>query len=144
MAGWAFLLVLVEHTLEQYYLLLCLVRLLHGFLQRDGVVKRDELCAWVGYQSLCCLLVASVVDAVVIRPSLAAGLVRFSVAALVAVTRVVPHAFSPAQIRGLRWPACVLPRGDGMVHARERAQDITPPFPPEHGCDALPVVLHGS
>ena len=29
-----------------------------------------------------------------------------------------------------------------MVHARERAQDITPPFPPESGCDTLPVVLH--
>ena len=31
-SGWAFLLVLVEHTLELYHLLLCLVRLLHGFL----------------------------------------------------------------------------------------------------------------
>ena len=44
------------------------------------------------------MLVASVVDTVVVRPSLAADVVRVSAAVLVAVTRVVAHAFSPAQI----------------------------------------------
>ena len=32
---------------------------------------------------------------------------------------------------------------NGIVRARGRDQDVTPPFPLEHGCDALPVVLHG-
>ena len=134
---------LVEHTLEQNHLLLCLVRLLHGFLRRDGVVERDELCAWVGCQSLRSLLVASSVDAVVFCPSLAAGLVRVSAAVLVTLARVDSCASSPTQIRGHCWPARVLPRGDGIVQARERAQDVTRPFQLEHGCDAPTVVLHG-
>jgi len=113
-------------------------------LQRDGVVERDELCAWVCCQSLCSWLVASVVDAVVFCPSLAAGLVRVSTAVLVALARVVPRAPSPAQVRGPCWPACVLPRGDGFMQARERAQDVVQPFLPEYRCDAPPVVLHGS
>jgi len=107
-------------------------------------VERDELGAWVSYWSLFCLLVASVVDTVVVCPSLAAGLVRVSATVLVAVARVVPHAFPPAQIRGPCQPARVLPRGDGIIHASERVQDIAPPFPPEHGCDTVPVVLCGS
>jgi len=44
------------------------------------------------------LLVASVVDAVVFYPSLAAGLVRVSAAVLVSLARVVPRAPSPAQV----------------------------------------------
>jgi len=89
------------------------------------------------------LLVASVVDAGVFCPSLAAGLVRVSAAVLVSLARVVPRAPSPAQVRGQCQPARVLPRGDGIVQARERAQDVALPFPLEHGCDAPSVVLHG-
>jgi len=88
----------MEHTLEQYHLLVRLIRLLHGPLRRDDVVERDELCTWVGCRSLCCLLVASVVDVVVFPPSLAAGLVRVSAAVLVALARVVHSAPSPAQV----------------------------------------------
>jgi len=90
------------------------------------------------------LLVASVVDAVVFCPFLAAGLVRFSAAVLVALARVVPLARAPAQVRGQCQPARVLPRGDGFVQARERTQDVNQPFPQKHGCDAPPVVLYGS
>ena len=120
-ASWAFLLVLVEHTLERYHLLLSLVHLLHGFLQRDGVVERDVLCAWVGCWSLCSLLVASMVDSVVFCPCLAAGLVRVYAPVFKVLARVDSRASSPAQIRGQCQPAYVLPQRDGIVSAREGA-----------------------
>jgi len=81
------------------------------------------------------------IDAIVVRPSLAAGFAQVSVAGLANLAWVVPCAPSPAQVRGLCRPARILPRGDGFVQAGERAQDITPPFPPEHEFAALPVVL---
>jgi len=90
------------------------------------------------------LLVASMVDVVVFCPSLAAALVRVSAPVLVVLARVVPCAPSPTQVRGPSQPACVLPQGDGFVQDRERAQDVVLTFPLEHGCDAPPVVLHGS
>jgi len=65
-----------------------------------SVVERDELCAWVGCWSLCCLLVASVADVVVFCPSVPAGLARVSAAVLVSLARVVPRAPSPAQVGG--------------------------------------------
>ena len=114
--------------MELYYLLVRLVRTLHGHLRWDNVVERDELCAWVDCWSLCCLLVASVVDVVVFCPSLAAGLVRVSADVLVALARVEPQSPSPPQVRGPYRPARVLPQGVGIVEARERAQDVTLPF----------------
>ena len=83
------------------------------------------------------------VNVVVFCPSLAAVLVQVSAAVLVSLARVVPYAPSSAQVRGQCQPARVLPQGDGIVQVRERAQDVAPPFPQEHGCQTPPVVLHG-
>ena len=80
-------------------------------------------------------------DAIVVRPSLVAGLAQVSVAVLATLARVVPRAPSPEQVRGPCWPACVLPRGDGFVQARERVQDTSLPCLPDHGFAVLTVAL---
>jgi len=43
---------------------------------------RDELCAWVDSQNQCCLPVASMVDAITVRPSLSLGSAQIFVAVL--------------------------------------------------------------
>jgi len=92
--GLLFLFVLVDHILVQYCQLLQLVRLLHGFLRRDGIVERNGLCASVCHWCCCCLLVASVVDVIVV----CACVVRVSATVLVEVVRFVSHAFSSAPV----------------------------------------------
>ena len=97
-ASFLYLLVHVEHILEKYHLLVCLMHLLHNPLRRDGVVQLDELCAWVDCQSQCCLSVASMVDSIAARPSLSWGLAQVFVAVLAILARVVSRVPSPAQI----------------------------------------------
>jgi len=67
----------------------------HGFPPRDGTVERDDLCARVCHLSLYFLLVVSVVDAVVARPSLSVCVVRVSAGVLVVVARVATHLLFP-------------------------------------------------
>ena len=61
-------------------------------------MARGELCAWGSCRGLRCWLVASVLDALVLRPSLAADLVQVSAAVPVAHAGVVSRALSPAQV----------------------------------------------
>ena len=69
---------------------------------------------------------------------------QVSVDVLVEVAGSAFHALSRAQIQGPCRPTRVLPRGDDLVPAKEKAQNVAPQFPPGLGCDLLPVVLHGS
>jgi len=68
------------------------------------------------------------IDAVARYPFLASGMVLVSAVDLVVVSRVSPHAHSPAQVRGPCRPARFLPRGDGFMQARERAQGVAFPL----------------
>jgi len=81
------------------------------------------------------------IDAIVACPSLSAVSAQVSVAGLATLAWVVPRVPSHAQVQGPCRPARILPRGNGLVQTRERAQDTTPLFPPEHGFAALPVAL---
>ena len=69
---------------------------------------------------------------------------QVSVDVLVEVAGFAFHALSRAQIRGPCRPTRVLPRGDDLVPAKEKARNVAPPFPPGSGYDVMLVVLHGS
>jgi len=78
---------------------------------------------------LCCLLVAFVLGAVVSLPRPADGGVTVFVDALGTATEFASSAFAPTQVGRQCWLAHTLPRGDSIVPARVRAQDVAPPFP---------------
>ena len=120
--GWMFQLVLVV----PYCQLLQLVRLLHGFLRRDGIMERNELCAGVCHWCCCCLLVASW-----LMSHCCSFLSRSMCGASFCSCpcgsgKVCVPCFFPCTCPCR--PARSLPQGDGIVPGRERAQDVTAPF----------------
>jgi len=70
--------------------------------------------------------------------------VQISATVRAGVAGFVFHAPPRAQIRGQFQPTRVLPRGDDLVPAKEKARNVAPPFPPGPGYDVMLVVLHGS
>ena len=75
-----------------------LMHLLYNPLRRDGVVHQDELCAWVDCQIQYCLPVASMVDAIAVRPSLSLSLGQIFVDVLAILARVVSRDPVPVQV----------------------------------------------
>ena len=81
------------------------------------------------------------VGAPVVRSSPAGGGLQASSVGLATSTWVMPRAPSPAQAQGPCRHACILPRGDDFVHAREGVQDTALSFLPEHEFAAVLFAL---